>query len=337
MTKRLALVAHYDPRGEAAPHVLRQLDELGTQFDEVVLATTVDLSPSAADAISSRATLIRRANYGHDFGSWRDCLERYDWAQSYDEVLLTNDSYVGFFRPLGEIMQTMSARPVELWGITQSARHSLHIQSYYLHFTREALHSLAFRRFWTDSKPAPDRQTAIQLQEVGISRAMSDAGYRFDAYFTPTRDERLRATRRGVHWLRQRRKSFPARFDTLEDGYFDARQWRDPEQADNLNWSSAFADSSLDDGRLPLIKLDTLRYDPYWLGAGTLLEELEKKYPVQMDGVREYLIATQPYYSQRRYENYGFARLNAAERLMFGYRPPQPRHLRGRASHVVDS
>ena len=60
MTKRLALVAHYDPRGEAAPHVLRQLDELGSQFDEVVLATTVDLSPAAASAISSRATLIRR-------------------------------------------------------------------------------------------------------------------------------------------------------------------------------------------------------------------------------------------------------------------------------------
>lgn len=322
MTKRLAIVAHYDPRGEAAPHVLRQLDQLGKEFDEVVLATTVDLSTAAEAAIYSRATLVRRANYGHDFGSWRDCLERYGWAQSYDELLLTNDSYVGFFRPLGEVMKTMSSRPVEFWGITQTARHARHVQSYYLHFSRPALRSQAFQLFWSDSKPAANRQNAILQQEVGISRAMTGAGYRFSSYFEPTLQERQRATRRGVRWLRKRQQKFPARFDSLEDGYFDARQWRDPAQADNLNWSSVFADSTLDAGRLPLIKLDTLRYDPYWLGAGALLTDLEKKYPEQMAGVRQYLRETQPYYSQRRYENYGFARLTPVERLMFGYRAP---------------
>lgn len=322
MTKRLAIVAHYDPRGEAAPHVLRQLDQLGSVFDEVVLATTVDLTPEASTAIASRATLVRRANYGHDFGSWRDGLERHDWAQGFDELLLTNDSYVGFFRPLDKIMMTMASKPVEFWGITQSARHARHIQSYYLHFTREALRSQAFRMFWSDSKPAPNRQSAIMQQEVGISRAMTAAGYHFDSYFRPTEAERIRATRRGVHWLRKRRQKFPARFDTLEDGYFDAHQWRDPSQADNLNWSSAFADSSLDGGRLPLIKLDTLRYDPYWLGAGTLLSLLEKRFPEQMEGVRDFLDQTRPYYAARQYENYGFARLSPAERTIFGYRAP---------------
>lgn len=330
MTRRLAIVAHYDPRGEAAPHLLRQLDQLGAVFDEVLLATTVDLTPEAAAAISARATLVRRANYGHDFGSWHDGLERYDWAQGYDELLLTNDSYVGFFRPLDKIMMAMASRPVEFWGITKSARHAHHIQSYYLHFTREALHSQAFRRFWSDSKPAPNRQSAILQQEVGISRAMTAAGYRFDSYFQPTEAERLRATRRGVHWLRKRRQTFPARFDTLDDPYFNARKWRDPDQADNLNWSSAFADSTLDAGRLPLIKLDSLRYDPFWLGAGTLLSLLEKQYPEQMDGVRDYLEQTGAHYAARQYEHYGFARLTPVERAIFGYRAPSS-GLKGRA------
>ena len=49
----------------------------------------------------------------------------------------------------------------------------------------------ASRSYGGSSKPATDRQSAIQLQEVGISRAMVDAGYRFDSYFTPTRAERL--------------------------------------------------------------------------------------------------------------------------------------------------
>ncbi|PKI92038.1 hypothetical protein CW368_04110 [Actinomycetales bacterium SN12] len=337
MTRRLALVAHYDPRGQAAPHVLRQLEELGSQFDDVVLATTVDLTSEAAKQISARATLVRRANYGHDFGSWRDGLERYDWGQGYDELLLTNDSYVGFFRPLGEIIQAMSQRPVEFWGITRTNRHSPHVQSYFLHFTFEALHSQAFRSFWTDSKPATDRQSAIQLQEVGISRAMVDAGFRFDSYFTPSRAERLRAFRRGVHWLRKRRREFPARFDTLEDSYFDAGN-RDPAEADNLNWSTAFADSTLDRGRLPLIKLDTLRYDPYWLGAGELLDELEERYPTAMQGVRRFLQETKPYYSRRQYENIGFARLNPVEQRIIGYRAlGTPTNQKGRRSDVVNS
>ncbi|MBQ3359509.1 MAG: hypothetical protein IJG47_11505 [Microbacterium sp.] len=336
MTKRLALVAHYDPRGEAAPHVLRQLDELGSQFDEVVLATTVDLSPAAASAISSRATLIRRANYGHDFGSWRDCLERYDWAQSYDEVLLTNDSYVGFFRPLGEIMQTMSARPVELWGMTRTNRVAPHVQSYFLHFTQPALRSQAFRRFWVDAKPAPDRMSAILQQEVGISRAMTDAGFAIDSYFEPTTAERLRANRRGAHWLHRRQQVFHARFDRARDGYFDSRRRRDPRQADNLNWSSAFADSTLDRGRLPIIKIDVLRNDPYWLDSRSLLADLEKKYPVQMEGVSEFLRGTRTSYGNRPFENHAPARLTPLQKVTVGYRPPHIKESKG-TQHVFDA
>lgn len=336
MTKRLAIVAHYDPRGGAAPHLLRQLDELGSLFDEVVLATTVDLTEEAASSISARATLIRRANYGHDFGSWRDCLERFGWGQSYDEVLLTNDSYAGFFRPLGEIMATMRARPVELWGMTRTNRISPHVQSYFLHFTSPALHSQAFRHFWMDAKPATDRMSAILLQEIGISRAMTDAGFALGSYFEPTKAERLRAVRRGAHWLRQRQRVFHARYDRSADDYFDVRSRRDPGQADNLNWSSAFADSTLDGGRLPLIKIDVLRNDPYWLGAGALLRELERRFPEQMDGVADYLRDTSFAYDPRRYENHSSARLTPLERALVGYRAPLALRQKDHSS-VIDS
>lgn len=337
MTKRLAIVAHYDPRGEVAPHVVRQMDQLGTVFDEVVLASPVDLSESAAAAVSARATLIRRSNYGHDFGSWRDALEQFDWAQRYDELLLTNDSYVGFFRPLERIIETMTRRPVELWGLTRSGRHTPHVQSYFLHFSRAALRSQAFRRFWADAKPAPDRTSAIMQQEIGISRAMTEAGFGIGSYFEPTSRERLLGNMRGAHWLRKRQHFFPARFDSSEDPFFNVRKVRDPQEADGLNWSSAFADLTLDDGRLPVIKLDTLRYDPYWLGAQSLLGRLEKRFPDQMDGVRDYLTQTQSFYSQRRYENYGFGGLNWLQRAFIGYGPHLFNTMKGRSSDVYAS
>ncbi|MFL0410631.1 rhamnan synthesis F family protein [Microbacterium paludicola] len=323
--RRLAIVAHWDPRGAAAPHFLRQLDQLRTIADDVVVASPSPLTDEAAAAISQRATLLRRQNYGHDFGSWRDALEQYDWAQGHDELLLTNDSYAGYFRPIDRIFAEMSQRPCEVWGITKSWRHGEHIQSYFLAFTAPALKSQAFQRFWSDAKPAADRQAAIHNQEVGISRAMLEAGFALGSYFEPTRRERLRATRRGAHWLWRRQNAFPAHFDSLTDKYFRGRDAFDPSKADYLNWSSAFADATLDDGRLPLIKFDTFRFDPYWLGAGELLTALERAHPALMDGVRRYLDETNPFYTARPLENFGFAKLNPIERLLFGYSTRAPR------------
>ncbi|WP_193598489.1 rhamnan synthesis F family protein [Microbacterium sp. YJN-G] len=332
----MAIVAHYDPRGGAAPHLLRQLEQIGDHYDDVVLASPVVLDDEAATAISERATLVRRPNYGHDFGSWRDVLERFDWAQDYDQLLLTNDSYVGFFRPLDEVIDSMSKRPVEMWGMTRTARVSPHVQSYFMHFTAPALHSQAFRRFWMDISPASDRMGAILGQEVGISRAILSAGYRIGSYFEPTRSERLRAGRRGAHWLHKRQQQYHTRFGGPHDEYFSARKLRDPNEADRLNWSSVFADSTLDRGRLPVIKLDVLRHDPYWLGAAALLQSLEARYPLQMQGVRDYLEETTPLYAKRQFENHGSTRLNVVEKALFGYRA-HTLSSKGRARNGIDS
>lgn len=320
MTKRLAIVAHYDPRGAAAPHFLRQLDQLSGQIDDIVVATTSALTDDARTAIERRARVVERPNVGHDFGSWRDVLEHRNYGRGYDELLLTNDSYVGYLRPLEEIIATMSARPVELWGITRSRRHAEHVQSYFLYFTSESLHSQAFHRFWSELQPAASRMQAILNQEIGVSQTLISAGFRIGSYFEPTVAERRLANVRGIQWMRMRMRTFPTRFDSFEDSYFRARRWTDPEMADNLNWSAAFADFSLENGRLPLVKFDTLRYDPYWLGSDKLLGALEKRFPDAFDGVREFLAATAPYYSQRRYENGGPAHLGAVPRLAVGYR-----------------
>ena len=320
MTKRLAIVAHYDPQGSAAAHFLRQLDQIGSSFDDVVVATTSTLTADAVASISERARLVRRPNIGHDFGSWRDVLEHSGFAQRYDGLLLTNDSYVGYLRPLPQIIETMSTRPVEMWGMTRSARHGNHVQSYFLYFTSFALHSQTFYRFWSELRPAPTRMDAILEQEIGISRALLGGGFRIGSYFTPTATDRRLANLRGIQWLRRRQRAFPARFDSFEEPFFRAERWRDPAMADNLNAAAAYADQALNDGRLPVVKFDTLRYDPYWLGADTLLAACERRYPRLFDGVREFLEETAPFYGQRRYENSGPARLSPGERALVGYR-----------------
>lgn len=319
MTKRLAIVAHFDIDGHAAPHVLRQLDVLSRSFDSIVVTTTSALTPDARSALSARADLIERPNFGQDFASWRDGLSAVKQGKGFDTVLLTNDSYICTVDSWEPALAAMADRPVEAWGLTKTWRHAEHIQSYFLCFTRPVLASQGFARFWADFRPAPNRTAAITTQEVGISRALRSSGFRLGSYFEPSRQERLLANRRGVHWLIRRRRTYPARFHGFGD-HFHMRRFRDPLEANNLNWASVFADFVFDRDRFPAVKIDTLRYDPLWLGSEELLTRSEERFPEAFAGVRDYIQRTTTAYPPRPFESPGPAHLNAIERRVVGYR-----------------
>lgn len=319
MTRRLAIVAHYNALGTVAPHVLRQLDMLSRSFDTVIVASTSPFSETARNAVSKRAKIIERSNLGQDFGSWHQSLEVTDLAASFDELLLTNDSYVSVIDDLEPVIAHMNERPVEVWGLTKSWRHSEHIQSYFLYFTTPALRSQAFERFWSSFQPAPDRTTAIMKQELGVSRAMLASGFRLGSYFEPTTPERRLANRRGVHWLIRRRRAFPARFHGFGD-HFRIRHARDPLESNHLNWATDFADFAFDDARYPVVKFDTLRYDPHWLDAGKLLRLSESEFPDAFQGVREYMDQTAHAYPGRPFENSRPVTLDPVTAALVGYR-----------------
>lgn len=317
--RRVAIVAHFDARGGAAPHVLRQLDMLGRSFDRVIVATTSTLTSDARDLISARAELIERANFGQDFASWRDGLEACGFGEDADELLLTNDSYVSVIDDLEPVISSMSALPVEAWGLTKTHRGTEHIQSYFLYFTRPVLRSRAFRVFWEDFRPAETRMEAIVKQEMGISQTLKSAGFRLGAYFDPTDRERLLGNLRSAQWLFTRRRAFPSRFHNYAD-YFDIRKFRDPKQADYINWAIDFADFVFDKKRYPVVKFDTLRFDPHWLGSIKLLDDCERHFPEAFAGVRDYIRETSTFYPGRPFENGTPVRLSRWQTALYGYR-----------------
>ncbi len=317
--KRVAIVAHFDARGGAASHFLRQLDMLGRSFDRVIVATTASLTDQARQEISHRSELIERGNFGQDFASWRDGLELADFAQDADELLLTNDSYVSVIDDLEPVIADMARRPVEAWGMTKTDRGGEHIQSYFLYFTKPILRSQAFRLFWDDFRPAATRMDAIRLQEIGISTTLTASGFRLGAYFQPTDSERRLGNLRTAQWLFVRRRTFPSRFHNFAD-YFRMSHWRDPAEADRINWAIDFADFVFDRRRYPIVKFDTLRFDPHSLGAGTLLDDCERHFPTAFEGVRDYMESTAFAYPGRPFENSSPVELAAWQRRLYGYR-----------------
>lgn len=70
--------------------------------------------------------------------------------------------------------------------------------------------------------------------------------------------------------------------------------------------------------RLPAVKLSTLRDDPYELDASALLSACEARYPLEFDGVRDYLRRVDVFYGDR------WQKAQRIEPSCVRYRVPRP-------------
>lgn len=309
--RTLVVMAHYDPHGLVAPHVLRQLDAWNEVADRLMLVSAADITdPDVVASVTERAELVRRDNEGYDFYSYKLGLESVTDLESYDLVVICNDSYIGPLVPWSTVIDAMSHRQVDAWGLTETMRRRRHVQSYFYAFRPWVVASRGFRRFWDDMQVVSDRTKVIRVYELGLSRAILEAGFEIGSYYTESEHDRRLARARQVWWAVHRAPLRPKGKRLSSLPRFAREPW---------NPMSALADVALDGGRLPVVKIDTLRYDPYRLGSGVLLDACERAYPGQFAGVRQFLERTTTAYPGREGELVGPARLGFPARRLLGY------------------
>ena len=304
-------MAHYDPHALVAPHVLRQLDAWGEVADRVLLVSAAGLSdPDVIASVTSRAELVQRDNEGYDFYSYKLGLESVDDVGSYDLVVICNDSYVGPLVPWATVFDAMRDRQVDAWGLTETMRRRRHVQSYFYAFRPWVVASQGFRRFWGDMQVVSDRTKVIRVYELGLSQAILESGFEIGSYYTESPQDRRVARARQVWWAVHRAPLRPKGKRLSSLPRFAREPW---------NPMSALADRALAGARLPVVKIDTLRYDPYRLGSGALLDACECEYPQEFVGVREFLARTGSAYPGREGELVGAAHLGFPARQLVGY------------------
>jgi hypothetical protein len=296
----LVVMAHFDPRGQVAPHVLRQLEAWQGVAQRVLLVTTATIAADAeGDAVRAQvaergAELVERANYGYDFYSYKVGLDLVADKDEFDLVVICNDSYVGPLVPYRHVLDTMADHPVDAWGLTETMRRARHVQSYFYAFRPWVVRSQAFTRFWSAMTPESDRMKVITKYEIGLSKAVLGGGFEIGSYFRENDDDRRVARRRHLWWAAHRIPQQPKGSKIKALKRFPFEPW---------NPMAALADRALQDARLPIVKLDTLRYDPYQLGADWLLTACEQRYPREFAGVREFIERTSGTYTGRAGEN----------------------------------
>jgi hypothetical protein len=213
--RRVCLFAGYDRDGLVDPYVVDYLREIGRFADVYYLADGV-LAPGELDkvaAVTKGAWSIPHAAY--DFGSFsilaRD-LVGWDLVDSYDELLLANDSCF-LVRPLDEVFARMDARACDWWSLqaTSMEHHEsyvtddspiplaeakesfigprrwtdvdyLHLSSYFLAFRAPVHQDPGFRWRIDTVSGQRDKHMVVHKYEVGLSRYLMDSGFDFDTW-----------------------------------------------------------------------------------------------------------------------------------------------------------
>lgn len=182
---RIALYVHYSASGLISEMVRRQLaiiQELG--FSIVFISMSKDIPETDWSAVRRlSALMVRRANFGLDFGAWRDLMPevRRRWP-AVTELLLANDSVLGPIHSMESALAAMRSEGDGLFGLTESLQGGPHLQSYFLLARGKPVVS-DMMRFVECLYITHSKWLLIRMAEVRLSRWMRRRGHRVAALF----------------------------------------------------------------------------------------------------------------------------------------------------------
>lgn len=208
-TGRVCLFSHFDKMGQIDPQVLNYLTELKKLgFKIVVISTAADLDADSIDKSRKCCdVLLIKDNFGYDFGSWKAGLDFMNLDLTKIDVLLfANDSVYGPLHSLEPVFEKMQDGSYDLFGITDSLQLRYHVQSYFLAFSRNAINSPEFERFWRDFPYLSSKRSVIWAGETGLTQTFREADFKIGAYIE---NQKVREDHRDIVEHLECRMRFP--------------------------------------------------------------------------------------------------------------------------------
>ncbi len=182
---RVAVLVHWSADGAVSRSVsqtVQQLDRLGYR---IAVASTCE-SPEPLSWHHGRpdsVAVYRRPNLGIDFGTWGAMLSAFPVLRGADRVLLLNDSLVGPFAPLDDIIAGFESAPGDVWGLVDSNQMSPHFQSHCVGYRDGVLTDAPLVHFWSNIRLLPSKESMIKRYERGLYPLLQRVGYRLAVGF----------------------------------------------------------------------------------------------------------------------------------------------------------
>lgn len=197
--KRACIFVFYDNDGVVDDYNIYNLKQLRTVCDYIVAVVNGKITPEGRGRLIDVCDdMFVRRNEGYDTWAWKDGISFIGWDElykSYDELILTNDSMFGPFRPLTQVFEEMDSVDCDFWGnnrvyedknVTSFLGKPIpmpykpeFISSNFRVIRKKLLNSYEFRRFWDELPPIMNYWDASVLGEWSFQYDMVNAGYTF--------------------------------------------------------------------------------------------------------------------------------------------------------------
>lgn len=196
---RLAIFVFYDREGIVDDYVCDILKKLERVTEQIVLISNGNLQATEKAKLEPYAKEIyERENYGLDAAAYKKGLIEYvgrEKAQTYDEIILINDTFYGPFYGFDPIFDEMDTRDVDFWGLSYGQKsvdgwHVIpygytpeHIQTFFIAFRKSLLQADAFWNYWEKYDDTMNNFVdVVTKHEMIMTKYFSDLGYKWDVY-----------------------------------------------------------------------------------------------------------------------------------------------------------
>jgi len=179
----VCLFAHYDKDDKVDEYVLRYLEKIKELHFSIIFISTARLAETVVERLRADCSdVILRENTGLDFGSWSAGFAKHRSAIQH-RLLLANDSVYGPIGPLATALDRMTRKPADFYGLVESLEKSSHLQSWFLLFEPWVVRHATFKAILTQPFAEMTKAQIIENGEVGLSRRLLDAGFRYQALY----------------------------------------------------------------------------------------------------------------------------------------------------------
>lgn len=165
--------------GQLSPYTLSAIDSLNRLKVNVVIVSNTVLTETVEELLRSRCRcLVVRDNIGRDFGAYKDGIRIVRGMDGHlKRLVLLNDSVIYLPDGLDEMFRKFMADE-DYIGLTEVHDRHHHVQSFLMSFGASVLRDPRFLNYWRRYIPIGTRRWSIHMGEVGLTKAMMDAGYR---------------------------------------------------------------------------------------------------------------------------------------------------------------
>ena len=191
----IAIFAHFDKDCIIDDNVLYYLKQLKTIADKIIFVSDCELNKgelAKLDGLTDYTLAHRHGEY--DFGSYKRGLQliiENGLLDNTDTLILANDSCFGPFCSLKVFFDQMQEKDCDFWGIASNENRyanktfeskeagNRHVQSYFVVFKNQVVHSDVFRNFLLSVKKEDNKEDIIFKYEMGLTDILCKAGFRY--------------------------------------------------------------------------------------------------------------------------------------------------------------